>query len=97
MSIPVLWRRIPGPGIALLREPITGHFRSGQISVSPGYRVPGPAVFKRRHSGIHRAVHPFLVPGMVGIAIVTKEVDLKLLLFLIRTNLVQLHEDIILD
>ena len=40
-------------------------------------------------------IHPFLVPGMVVIAIVTKEVDLKLLLFLIRTNLVQL--DIILD
>ena len=95
MSIRVQWRRITGPGIALLREPITGHFRSGQIPGSPGYRVPGPAVLKSRDSGIHRAVHPFLVPGMVGIAIVTKEVDLKLLLFLIRTNLVQL--DIILD
>ena len=95
MSIRVLWRRIPGPGIALLREPITGHFRSGQIPGSPSYRVPGPAMFKSRDPGIHQAVHPFLVPGMVGIAMVTKEVDLKLLLFLIRTNLVQL--DIILD
>ena len=64
-------------------------------SQEQGYRVPGPAMFKSRDSGIHRAVHPFLVPGMVGIAIVTKEVDLKLLLFLIRMNLVQL--DIILD
>ena len=63
--------------------------------MSPGYRVPGPAVFKHRYSGIHRVVHPFLIPGMVGIAIVTKEVNLNLLLFLIRTNLVQL--DIILD
>ena len=46
-------------------------------------------------SGRVQKPHPFLVPGMVGIAILTKEVDLNLLLFLIRTNLVRL--DIILD
>ena len=41
MSIWVLWRRIPGPGIALLREPITCHFRSSQIPGSLSYWVPG--------------------------------------------------------
>ena len=69
--------------------------RSGLIPGSPGYRVPGPVGFRSRDPAKHRAVHPFLVPGMVGIAIVTKIVDLNLLLFLIWLNLVQLN--IILD
>ena len=87
-------RRIPGPGISLLRESITGHLRSGLFPTSPAYRVPGPVGFKLPVYVIHWVVYLFLVPGMVGTTSVIKEVDPNLLLSLIQMNLVQL--DIIL-
>ena len=87
-------RRIPGKGISLLRESITGHLRSGLFPTSPAYQVPGPIGFKLPVYVIHRVVYLFLVPGVVGTTSVIKEVGPNLLLSLIQMNLVQL--DIIL-
>ena len=87
-------RRIPGPGITLLRESITGQLRSGLFPISPAYQVPGLVGFKLPVYVIHRAVYLFLVPGVVGTTSVIKEVDPNLLLSLIQMNLVQV--DIIL-